>query len=256
MHMDGQRMNKTGKKLLAQGLGLIFPPRCPVCDELLEPEEHALWGKGIHENCKKQLVCIEPPVCFRCGKPVESSRRELCYDCQKGTKHRGFSQGRALFLYQGKMKAMMYRFKYQNRREYAYYFAKYAAKQYESWMQSIHPDVVIAVPIHKSRKRQRGYNQAEVFAKELADKMGLAWEKNLIVRVKKTKPMKNLDDRDRKKNLKNAFQIDDSVVKYNKILVVDDIFTTGSTINEVGKLLLSAGAKEIYFLCICIGKGC
>ena len=114
---------------------------------------------------------------MRCGKPVLSERREYCDDCARALEHHrqmreddSYRQGKALFAYKGSIKQTMYRFKYSNRREYAAYFAQTAVERYSDWILRCGIDVIIPVPMHRKKMRQRGYNQAECFAKALSEK--------------------------------------------------------------------------------------
>jgi ComF family protein len=230
---------------------LFFPPRCAVCDEILEPGQ-----RGIHPKCEKELYRVQDPVCMHCGRPVTSEAVEFCFDCsRKKGKADSFRQGKALFLYQGEIKKSMYRFKYSNRREYAAFFAEEIAARYGDWLKGIRPDVIVPVPMYKKKQQKRGYNQAAAFAKALGKQLGIPVEDKWICRVRDTKPQKLLNDAERKNNLKNAFQNRKINVQYNKILLVDDIYTTGSTADAVTECLCHAGAEQVYFLSICIGKG-
>jgi ComF family protein len=229
----------------------LFPPRCVVCDGLLEPGQH-----GIHPQCRKELVPVGEPVCVHCGRPVLSESVEYCFDCGRTHgKTNSFTQGKSLFVYQGEIKNSMYRFKYSNRREYAAFYAEEFVERYAQWLSWVHPEAVVPVPMYKKKQRKRGYNQAEAFAKALGTRLGIPVEKHMVIRVRDTKPQKLLNEEERKNNLKNAFQIAESIVKYNQILLVDDIYTTGSTAEAVTECLHDAGVEEIYFASICIGKG-
>jgi ComF family protein len=158
-------------------------------------------------------------------------------------------------VYQGEIKNSMYRFKYSNRREYAAFYAEEFVERYAQWLSWVRPEAVVPVPMYKKKQRKRGYNQAEAFAKALGTRLGIPVEKHMVIRVRDTKPQKLLNEEERKNNLKNAFQIAESIVKYNQILLVDDIYTTGSTAEAVTECLHDAGVEEIYFASICIGKG-
>lgn len=149
----------------------------------------------------------------------------------------------------------MYRFKYSNRREYAVFYAKEAARLYGDWIKKNHIEVIVPIPMYQGKKRRRGYNQAEVFARALGAELKLPVNDRIVRRVRDTRPQKELNDRERRYNLKNAFQFTPDIVKYNQILLVDDIYTTGSTIDTVADILLSGGAKTIYYICISIGAG-
>ena len=109
---------------------------------------------------------------------------------------------------------MMYRFKYGNRRTYAEFFADEVQKHYGEWIKRIRVEAVVPVPMYHRKEKQRGYNQASVFAKKIAEFFGLAYEPGAVRRIVDTKPQKELNDEERKNNLKNAFQAEKFIVKY------------------------------------------
>lgn len=149
----------------------------------------------------------------------------------------------------------MYRFKYSNRREYAAYFAQTAVERYSDWIQRCGIDVIIPVPMHRKKMRQRGYNQAECFARALSEKTGIRMAKGLVRRVKNTSPLKTMGYVERRNCLEGAFQVADSIVQYDHILIVDDIYTTGSTAESIGHEIAKKSPGRVYVLCICIGQG-
>ena len=114
---------------------------------------------------------------------------------------------------------------------------------------------MIPVPVHASKKRTRGYNQAEVLARELGNIMHIPVDPNLIARVRKTVPMKNLSVSDRQNNLNMAFKICRNDVKLDTIVIIDDIYTTGSTIDAMSYELRRAGIRHVYFVTLAIGRG-
>lgn len=238
-----QKIN--AKELL---LGVFFPRRCPVCDEIVE------MGTYLCESCKKKVSYVFEPSCKKCGKPLENERYEYCMDCSR--KKHFFIQGKAVFMYRKEMKGSMYRFKYSNKREYGDYYAKAAAERYGKWIKNRGIEVIIPIPMYGKKKRARGYNQAEVFAVKLGRELGVPVDTGLLYRVKNTVPQKELNDRQRKDNLKGAFKLKVNIVEYKKILLVDDIYTTGSTIDAAAECLIEKGAEKIFFLTICIGEGC
>ena len=142
-----------------------------------------------------------------------------------------------------------------NKREYADFYAKEAVRIYGDWIRRKQIEAIVPVPMYRLKEKGRGYNQAAVFARTLGEKMNLPVEKRMVKRIRNTTPQKELNDVERKINLKKAFQLVPNIVKYRKILIVDDIYTTGSTIDAVAEVLLQAGVDEIYFLCISIGEG-
>lgn len=228
-------------------ISFVFPRRCPVCDEIL------FTGSYICEDCRRKISFMKEPVCKRCGKTLEQERQEYCSDCMR--KKHYFVQGKAVFEYQEEMKKSMYRFKYSNKREYADYYGLEAVRLYGAWIKRREIEAIVPVPMYIWKKRRRGYNQAEVFANRLGQLLQLPVECNLVKRIRNTRPQKELNDVGRKENLKKAFKIVPNIVKYKKILLIDDIYTTGCTIDAVAEVLLKAGVKEVYFICICIGRG-
>ena len=229
---------------------ILFPPRCLICDGLLPPEEAE---NGIHRACKGKLYPVTGSVCMHCGRPIDNDVAEFCHDCQRGKS--GITQGKALFLYQGSIKETMYRFKYSNKREYAGFFAEHALSQYGDWMRSKGIEVIVPVPMYRKKERLRGYNQAECFARALSNVTGIPVDTGLVRRVKDTQPQKELSDLERKKNLKSAFQPTENIVQYRQILIVDDIYTTGSTAQAVAEVLKKDETCKVYMMSICIGRG-
>lgn len=247
MKSGRNQLKKRGYTLFEEALGILYPLRCPICDGLLLP------GKAICDGCRAEAVTLREPVCKRCGKQLQDERAEYCIDCTKKS-HR-YRQGKAVFLYKGGMKQSLYRFKYAGKREYAAFYAREAADLYGRWVYDNKIEAIVPVPMYRGKQRRRGYNQAEVFAEALGRELQLPVEKRMVRRTRDTTPQKNLNERERKDNLKNAFQFTDNIVKYKQILLTDDIYTTGSTIDAVAEALISGGVRDIYYICISIGVG-
>lgn len=234
-------------RCLRELLSYIYPPRCPICDAILVP------GKEVCTSCEAQIVLISEPTCRKCGKPLEIETQEYCGDCARKTHY--FRQGKAIFLYKAGIKKSMYRFKYSNRREYAPFYARRTAQMQRDWVSRKRVEVIIPIPMYDKKKRRRGYNQAEVFARALGRELGLPVDTKIVKRIRETTPQKELNNKQRQNNLKNAFQLTENIVKYKEILLVDDIYTTGSTMDAVAETLLAGGACNIYYICISIGEG-
>ncbi len=193
---------------------------------------------------------------MKCGKPLRLEQKEYCGDCMR-TKY-SFTGGRAVFFYHGPMKESMYRFKYSGRREYASFFAREALRTQGRYLDTIRPDCIVPVPLYKKKQLKRGYNQAEDFAVALAHLSHAAVDTKLVRRTRNTLPMKGLSAADRKQNVRNAFSVDIKRLRkndYQRILLVDDIFTTGSTIDAIANVLTRDSDRKVYFLCICTGEG-
>ena len=190
---------------------------------------------------------------MKCSKPLEDDIRELCQDCQR--KEHVFTRGVAAFSYSKAMKKSMYGFKYSNRREYGKYYSKVLWEKYSNTILSWGADALIPVPLHRTRLRKRGYNQAQVLARFLEKESGIMVDDTTLVRIKNTKPQKELSDKERNSNIESAFQIRSNDLKYKKVILVDDIYTTGATINECAKVLVGGGVEKVYFIAACIGNG-
>lgn len=153
------------------------------------------------------------------------------------------------------MKNSVGAFKYKGRQEYAEFYGKELARAYQKQLKRWDAEVLVPVPVHKSRYRKRGYNQAALIARSIAEQTGLFADEKLLARTKKTTAQKELSTKERIKNLQGAFQLEKSVVQYKKIILVDDIYTTGSTADACADVLRKGGAEQIYLLCLCIGSG-
>ena len=141
-------------------------------------------------------------------------------------------------------KIIQYKF---NEKSYLYKtFAKFIIKNKKMYRFFKLYDIIIAVPMHKNKKAVRGYNQCELIAKEIAKQTGLDFEENILIKVKNTNVQSTLTKLQRMKNVKDAFFVKDiEKIRGKKIILIDDIYTTGSTVNECSKVLKKAGAKEI-----------
>lgn len=236
---------KKAWKAAERGLDLVFPARCPVCDEA------APFPELICPACRNMLVSVKEPRCQKCGKHIEEEGSEYCRGCRL-IMHE-FDRGMGAFTYQSAARSM-YRFKYAGRREYARFYGEEIVRKFGRFIRMWKPDALVPVPIHYTRKRERGYNQAEVLAEVIGRKMGIPVECRLLKRVKKTLPQKLLGDAERQNNLKKAFKIERNDVKLKTVIIIDDIYTTGSTVDACAAVLKSVGVKKVYFITAAIGR--
>ena len=239
-------MQKNG---LAEAMAeLVYPRHCPVCHEIMP------YGTGkACVPCRASLSCIGEPKCRKCGKPVDQEEQEYCFDCSRQS--HSYEQGTAVWLYDKKMKESIYRFKYHNKREYGDFYTEEIMRHCGSDIQRWKADMIIPVPLHKSKMRKRGFNQAELIARGIGESTGIPVRNDIVVRNRKTLPQKELSLKERQINLKRAFKILDNDVELKIIILIDDIYTTGSTVDGVAEVLLEAGASRVYYVSICIGKG-
>ena len=190
---------------------------------------------------------------MKCGKTIENEEQEYCKDCE--TIPKSYSRGYPVFFYEGGVKNALYAFKYKNQRGYASFFAEAMISSYYEKFCKLKLDGIVPVPVHHNKKRARGYNQAEVLAKELSKQIKVPMYPHYLERCVDTNPQKELTDKERMKNLKNAFKIGKNGIKLEKVLVVDDIYTSGATIEACTRVLQEAGATEVYYTSVAIGKG-
>lgn len=226
-------------------ISALFPRRCPVCDEVVRN------GELIHPACKKKFIKVLGNTCYKCGKPMSDEKAEYCSDCE-GTRH-AFDRNYALYKYRS-VAGSVYKFKYSGRQEYADYYGSEIARRFGIELKELKPDALIPVPMYGPKKRVRGYNQAEVLADKIGENLGIPVDSRVIKRCKKTVPMKLLDEQGRRANLKKAFNIAQNEVKYKCIILIDDIYTTGSTLDAVAAEFRRMGVKNIYCVTLAIGQ--
>lgn len=224
----------------------IYPRRCAICDRTIKGR------KGICQSCEKEIQYLEGALCMKCGKRVSDEGIRFCYDCRSTIKK--YERGFAIFEYEY-IKDSLFRFKYSGRAEYSSFYAQKAYERLGDVLYRLGIEAFIPVPIHKKRYRKRGYNQAQELAIELSRLTGIAVEGSLVMRDENTVPLKKLSAVERQKNLKKAFKLTRNDVKFSKVCIVDDIYTTGATIDAISTLLKRHGVREVYFVSVAIGKG-
>ena len=225
---------------------LFFPSgiKCIFCDDEIEKENrYCVCG-----NCSP---AFNVQYCLNCGKAI-ANQAVYCDDCMNGKRY-AFTQARAPFVYYGKVRGVVKRLKYGGGKFLAPYMAEYMADSFFTAGWKV--DVVTFVPMNVKRKKVRGYNQAEIIAKCLSEKTGVSLVSDALFRVKKTTAQKKLDRQERMGNLRDAFALSERWKPVANVLLIDDIYTTGATVEQAAKILKKAGAQNVYFLTISIGQG-
>ncbi len=231
----------------------LYPRRCPVCGDIAEPS-----GALACPGCVRKLSWVCEPVCKKCGKPVISQTAEYCPDCLR--RPGNFEYGAALCLYDDITRTSMAKIKYQGRREYLDFYADAMAARMGRRILKMKPDAFVPVPVHPKRRRQRGFNQAEELAVKLSKRLEartgirIPVESQWLLRVRKTLPQKELSAAERQKNLEQAFAAGHIPPNVRCVVLIDDIYTTGSTARACTKVLKNAGVKSVYVAVICIGS--
>lgn len=224
---------------------LLFPRRCPVCDQITSP-----FGALCCSKCIGKFQYIGADYCMKCGKGLSSSEKEFCRDCKK--RPHAFERGRSLYRYESTAGAL-FRFKYKERQEYADFWSEELYAHLGNDIASMQAQAIVPVPLHKSRYKTRGYNQAGVLAQALGKRCDIEVMEHLVIRVKKTVPQKQLNYAERQNNLKKAFKLCANDVKLRRMIIIDDIYTTGSTVDAVAEILLEGGAEHIFVITLAAG---
>ncbi|MCI8708428.1 MAG: ComF family protein [Dorea sp.] len=231
-------------------LKLFWPEVCPFCGKVS--------AQGICGECRKKTdrLKVREPKCMKCGKPVKDAEQEYCRDCLDA-RHE-YDRGAALWVHKPPVNTSVYQFKFHNRRSFGSFYAKEMAAEYGEALAGWGIDIIIPVPLYPGKYKKRGYNQAAVLARELGKVLDIPVEERLIKRIRETAPQKNLTPRKRRQNLNGAFSVEKRrrvFLKSRSVLLTDDIYTTGSTVDEAAKTLKKAGAEKVFYLAISIGQG-
>ncbi len=223
---------------------LLYPARCPVCDGVLP------YGKKICDGCRKIPEPVGDIVCLKCGKPLEDPALALCSDC--GRIRHYYDRGCSVYRYRS-VSGSVFRMKYEGRAEYAAYFSEKMADRVRSEL-GCGFDCVVPVPSSPLRTAKRGYDQALLLARGLSRSLSIPLREDLLKRVRNTEVLRNLGLSERRKNLKKAFIVYGNDVEFRKIILVDDIYTTGSTIDACSLELKRKGAASVCFVTLAIGE--
>ena len=234
--------------LADQLLSLIYPRFCLICG--LKLERH--YKLSVCRNCRRNLRVTKKPYCFKCGAVLETIsqiRKTGCNKCYR--KKFFFDQVISAFQYKGIVKQCIHLFKYNRKIRLRDLFSEPMRDFLLDNFSANRFDIVTAVPLHKSKLRKRGFNQSQLIAENISTNLQIDSSFDNLVRTKKTVPQFKLKAGTRKKNLENVFFCKKpDIFKDKNILLIDDILTTGSTLNECSRTLKQAGAKSITCLTI------
>jgi ComF family protein len=233
------------------GMHILYPPGCLVCGTVLYADE-----QGVCKKCSGRLPYIIGTRCIICSKQTENGSIR-CRDCMN--RDHEYERGYALWSYNRVTEKIIADIKYNRRLAGMPYIVDELVYRCAGLFRLWEIEALVPVPLHKRKLRQRGFNQAALLGESLADRMKIAYMDDVLYRVRYTRPQKNLDDRARKNNLRNAFLADEGrFASYGitgNIVLIDDIYTSGSTIDECVGALKEVFSGKIYFVCLCIGDG-
>jgi ComF family protein len=220
---------------------LIFPKICIHCRTNITSKESLLC-----DVCRSTLEFRSGDFCPQCGAILNSNKCEMCEEINYC-----FDKAFSAFSYTKVMKSLIYSIKYDDMKKVGEFLAFYLSEYWEKYVNILDIDYVIPVPLHKVKKRMRGYNQASIIGENFAKLLNFKFDSSLIKRIYFTKTQTKLTKFQRAKNIKNAFKITKAdKIKDKNILVIDDVFTTGSTVNEISEMLKNNNAGKIYILTV------
>ncbi len=231
---------------LRQFLHIIFPTSCASCHTPLRDDPIPF----ICRTCWKTLLPISGPCCPHCGGPFASpvalqhSPTHECGACR--TKPPAFTQTWSIFSYQSPLKEAITLFKYRGKRSLSTHLIQAMVPALP-----ILPviDVLMAVPLHPQRLREREYNQSLLLAHRLKQHLKIPLLVSCLTRIRPTVPQTSLSRKERLTNLRRAFKVDNpSLITGQRILLIDDVYTTGTTLHECAKTLRKAGSGPVYGL--------
>jgi len=221
-------------------LDFVFPPLCLGCGDYHDDNNQ------ICERCFKKFDVFEYPLCLKCRVFIEEG-----IDCQICKK-----DSLVLFSYanyQPPLKDIIHQFKFKGITSPATTFAKLAFEKFQLKLESLNAGAIVPIPLHPSRERRRGYNQAELISNHLAELMSLPVGTELLFRTKKGREQARLPFEKRIENIKDAFSVDESNMRFEKVILVDDVVTSGATVLEATRVLEKAGVKVAAIVAISHG---
>ena len=253
--MTSSANEKSLEGLFQTFLATLFPPCCPACGTLasmLLPEFSRLSSEPpsiFCDPCGQRTVPVVPPFCSQCGLPFASREGDghRCSECLQEKRY--FRKARAYGLYGGSLLEAIHRFKYGSRLSLARPLAALARYTFFQCWDIDAVDLLIPVPLHVTRLRKRGFNQAFLLMNKWAKHEGLYCDGTTLYRRRPTTPQTGLSRQERVRNIRNAFGVRrPDIIRRQRILLIDDVYTTGATVNACAQALLNAGATSVDVL--------
>ena len=228
-------------ELLQSAVSLLYPPGCTICGKSIRADDY------LCDQCETKAVRIVAPFCQKCSEPFEGSITNTfaCANCAHRTIY--FDAAVAAYRGRGIVRQIIHEFKYGRQIHLRHLVARWlnSALDDERLRQS-HFDLIVPVPLHPARQRERGFNQASLLAELLSAQTSIP-VKPLLERTRYTTTQTALDRSERMENLHNAFRLRKNAdVRSLRVLLVDDVLTTGSTLNECARILKRASAFSVH----------
>lgn len=223
------------RRLSRHVVDFFFPPVCANCDRV---------GRLICKDCREAVAWLAQPLCMRCGRPTRTTVLR-CHACR--TRPFPLRQIRAATLFAGPVPRIIHQFKYRGAFALAEPLADWMAEAWPQWQTPV--DLMLPIPLHCERERERGYNQSDLLVRQLAARLGYATDAGALSRPRQTQPQASLRAAARQNNVRGVFEASPARVTGKHILLVDDVYTTGATLREAGLALVTAGAASVTGYC-------
>ena len=227
------RLQQRGEQVWSRLIDLLFPPRCGGCQTA-----GSLWC----EVCRAAVEPIVPPWCEKCGEPFVTDR--LCANCRAHPLE--IEKIRSVAVFDGVLRQAIHRFKYERLAGLAEPFGEMLAEYWRA--EQLTADWLIPVPLHPSRERDRGYNQSELLARQLARRVNVPIRSKGLRRTRATAVQMTLNAAQRRENVAGAFACVEPRVRGARVMIIDDVGTTGATLDACAQAVLKAGAASVMGL--------
>lgn len=241
-------INQFFKNILFCFLKFLYPNRCPICKDVVDGENNFCI------NCWKKIQFISEPYCNICGEPFEysfglQSDELICGKCLYKKPY--YDKAISVFIYEKNIARAIFEFKFYQKTFLSKFFSKLISGSVRKVIDEV--DIVVPVPMHIKRLRWRGYSQSFLLARDLAELENKIIIPDLLLKIKHTKAQAKLKNKERKKNLKSVFVFNDKYKDFisdKKIALIDDVITTGTTVNECSKILKENKVKKVFVFSI------
>jgi len=213
-------------------LDMLYPPRCVACGRI---------GSYYCRSCREDLHFIDPPVCFRCGRPL--TEPGLCHICRRTISP--LDGARSVLFFGGSVRFAIHALKYRNMPQLGRLLG--AIMTGYIGPNSIHAQIIMPVPLHPERLKMRGYNQSALLALEISRHTSVPINGTALIRHRHTRPQTTLHAQERWENVAGAFSVPrPEIVAGKRIVLIDDVMTTGATLKACAQALKAAGAASVW----------
>lgn len=233
-------MKTTVKSVLKFFECIFLPNRCIFCGKLISPSEEKC------SDCVENLPYIKGEICLKCG--------QLKSECSCEYERTKFYDGIAApFYYDGAVKDGIHRFKFNREKFLGKFYARYLAEYFAERYSGEEFDYIACVPVDRKKRGYRGFNQSEVLAKELSKLVSVPFARDMLLKIYPNREQVGLTGRRRVGNVLGVFDVNDKYeLSGKRILLIDDVKTTGSTLSECGKMLFLYGADKVFCLTVAV----